>query len=175
MQKRLKKPFIVFQSKDHKWTCIQQRSPTLKGKRQEFIDDMNKFAAQFSKVILLTSMDASRRLDCQINGPPFRVLGKGEYVDRSVATGVPVLEEDNDKLELPGSGLASQLYKSISASVETTMVIMFALEGDNVQDSIEYANFVNTLLTINTELTGWTPPKSWEFLFGTPFNAELYQ
>jgi hypothetical protein len=51
------------------------------------------------------------------------------------------------------------------------------LHIDNVQDSIEYANFVNTLLKIEIDgqLTGWTPPKSWEFLFGTPFNAELYQ
>lgn len=138
---------------------------------------MTKFATQFSKVILLTSMDAARRLDCQINGPPFRVLGKGEYVDRSVILGVPELEEmDTDKLDLPGSGLSSQLYKSISTKVQTTLIIMFALEGDNVQDSIEYANFVNTLLNMHTgTLTGWTPPKSWEFLFGTPFNADLYQ
>ncbi|KAG2193847.1 hypothetical protein INT47_009992 [Mucor saturninus] len=170
-------PLEVFQSKDHQWTCIQQRSPALKGKRQAFIDEITEFSAQFRKVILLTSMDASRRMDNQINGPPFRTWGKGEEVENAARIGVPQLElEESDKLDLPGSGLASALYKSISGRVEaTTMVIMFALEGDNVQDSIEYGNFVNTLLRINTELKGWTPPKSWEFLFGTPFNAELYQ
>lgn len=167
----------VFQSKDHQWTCIQQRSPALKGKRQAFIDEITNFAAQFNRVILLTSMDASRRLDNQINGPPFRTRGKSQEVENATKMGVPQLElEESEKLDLPGSGLASTLFKSISNRVDaTTMLIMFALEGDNVQDSIEYANFVNTLLSINTKLSGWTPPKSWEFLFGTPFNAELYQ
>jgi hypothetical protein len=207
MHKNTKNHFLqVFQSKDGKWTCIQQRSPTLKGKRQEFIDNIIQFASKFKQVVILTSMDASRRLDSQINGPPFRVLGdeSDEYVVKSKALGIPVLEkietdekEEHHKLHLPGSGLARQLYEQLKDQVTTTLLIMFALEGgknigayiyahvlnltnyydkiDNVQDSIEFANYVNTLLTIQTDIKGWTPPKSWEFLFGTPFNAELYQ
>lgn len=151
---------------------------------------MTQFATQFARIVILTSMDASRRLDSQINGPPFRVLGQegSEYVAKSAALGIPVLEhieheeekqEEKKKkeLHLPGSGLARQLYEELKdKKVETTLLIMFALEGDNVQDSIEFANYVNTLLKIQTEeLKSWTPPKSWEFLFGTPFNAELYQ
>ncbi|KAI9366676.1 PAC2 family-domain-containing protein [Pilaira anomala] len=170
-------PLEVYQSKDHQWTVVQQRSPTLKGKRQEFIKEMTTFASQFKQVVLITSMDATRRLDSQINGPPFRVWGNGESKDKAISLGVHLLEKNEndqeDKLELPGSGLARHLYEALNTKVPTTLLIMFALEGDNVQDSIEYGNFINTLL--NLQLTGWTPPKSWEFLFGTPFNADLYQ
>jgi hypothetical protein len=121
---------------------IQQRSPTIKGKRQEFIDHILSFASQFSQVVILTSMDASRRLDSQINGPPFRVLGEGEYTVRSVTLGIPVLEnieleasqegDKEHKLHLPGSGLARQLYEQLQDKVPTTLLIMFALEGGNI-------------------------------------------
>ncbi|KAI8079586.1 PAC2 family-domain-containing protein [Gilbertella persicaria] len=176
-------PIEVFQSNDQKWTCIQQRSPTIKGKRQAFLDQITAFATQFSQVVILTSMDASRRLDSQISGPPFRVYGEGELTIRAVTLGVPVLEnmeleesqEGEKSLDLPGAGLAKQLYDQLSSQVQTTLFIMFALEGDNVQDSIEYASLINTLLKIDLSLTRWIPPKSWELLFGTPFNAELYQ
>lgn len=132
---------LVFQSKDHQWTCIQQRSPTIKGKRQEFLDNMSQFASQFGKVVILTSMDASRRLDSQIQGGPFRVYGEGALIMNAVTLGVPVLEnmeledesvdrEDDHKVRLPGSGLARHLYDQLSANnIETTLLIMFALEG----------------------------------------------
>lgn len=67
---------------------------------------------------------------------------------------------------------------------------------DNVNDAVLFANMFNTLFQLRTDqgkngngkedsgtsyLTGvafigsWTPPPSWDFLFGTPFNQELYQ
>ncbi|KAF1801324.1 PAC2 family-domain-containing protein [Mucor lusitanicus] len=180
-------PIEVYQSKDQRWTCIQQRSPTIKGKRQEYLDNMTRFAAQFQQVVLLTSMDASRRLDSQIQGEPFRVYGEHGLVIRAVTMGIPVLEnfeletsQDSDNehhVHLPGSGLAQHLYQQLDQKdVETTLLLMFALEGDNVQDGIEFARFINTLLKIQTTgLSQWSPPKSWKFLFGTPYNAELYQ
>lgn len=124
----------MYQSKDHQWTVIQQRSPTLKGKRQEFIKEMTAFASQFKQVVLITSMDATRRLDSQINGPPFRVWGNGESKDKAISLGVPLLEnkkDEKDRLELPGSGLARHLYEALNTKVPTTLLIMFALEGGN--------------------------------------------
>ncbi|KAI9483027.1 MAG: PAC2 family-domain-containing protein [Benjaminiella poitrasii] len=180
-------PIEVFQSKDKLWTSIQQRSPTVKGKRDEFIKQIKEFATKFARVVILTSMDASRRLDSQLQGEPFRVYGEGSLIMRAVSLSVPVLEnfeleysqdstEDRRKIHLPGSGLARHLYEALSEQVETTLLIMFALEGDNAQDGVEFARFVNTLLKIQTTgLSSWTIPKSWEYLFGTPYNAELYQ
>lgn len=61
--------YIVYHSKDKQLTVIQQRSPTLKGKKQNLISTLIDFIkeAQFSKVTILTSLDASRRLDSQIS------------------------------------------------------------------------------------------------------------
>lgn len=131
---------VVYQSKDHQWTCVQQRSPTLKGKKQEFINEIATFASQFKQVVLLTSMDATRRLDSQINGPPFRVWGNGEYKEKAVALSVPILETTDDKLELPGSGLARHLYEQLETKVPVTLLIMFALEGGKNKSllTIEY-------------------------------------
>jgi proteasome assembly chaperone 2 len=44
---------------------------------------------------------------------------------------------------------------------------------DNVQDSIDFGNYIHRVLELE-QITQFTPPKSWEFLFGTPFNADLY-
>ncbi len=182
----------MYQSRDRQWTCIQQRSPTIKGKRKSYVDALVQFASHFDRVVLLTSMDASSRLDSQINSVPFRVLGQD--VARSIELGVPQLEQTEERLYLPGSGLTRHVYEKLQD--KATLFIMFALEGgkkerkrerervmnmlmililiDNVQDSIEFGNYINSVLEIQKDLKQWTPPKSWEFLFGTPFNADLY-
>ncbi|KAI9276563.1 PAC2 family-domain-containing protein [Sporodiniella umbellata] len=163
-------PIEVYQSSCRRWTCVQQRAPTAKGRRKGYVEDMVQFASQFQHVYLLTSVDASSRLDSQINSIPFRVLGK--HTQRSLDLGVPLLETPADqKLHLPGAGLTSLIYEKLFD--KATLFLMFALEGDNVQDSIEFGNYVNTALDIHT-LQQWTPPKSWEFLFGSPFNPDLY-
>jgi proteasome assembly chaperone 2 len=129
----------VFQSKDRQFTCIQQRSPTLKGKRSQYIAMLTDFSQHFDRTVIVTSMDAARRLDSQINSPvPFRTLGIH-------MEGVAALELEEQEDKIPGSGLAMHLYKALKAP---SLAVMFALEGDNVQDSIEYANFINTLLKI---------------------------
>lgn len=85
-------------------------------------------------------MDASRRLDSQIQGEPFRVYGEGPLLIRAVTLGIPVLENieleegqdtnnDKSKLHLPGSGLARHIYEKLADHVNMTLVIMFALEG----------------------------------------------
>ncbi|KAI9028110.1 PAC2 family-domain-containing protein [Phycomyces nitens] len=182
-------PIEVFQSQDHKWTIIQQRAPAEKGKKQQFLENIQEFvkAHKFSQVVLLTSIDASRRIDAQINSVPFRVLGTGKSAlsETAISIGVPQLEHvDPNESEteipsLPGSGLTRQLFRRFKQDgIPATILAMFALEGDNVSDSIAFVNFVNTLLGLKSNKdasAAWTPPKSWEYLFGTPFNAELYQ
>ncbi|KAL0092481.1 PAC2 family-domain-containing protein [Phycomyces blakesleeanus] len=185
-------PIEVFQSSDHKWTVVQQRAPTEKGKKQQFLENIREFVKvhKFSQVVLLTSIDASRRIDAQINSVPFRVLGTGksQLSEHAISLGVPQLEQVDESEEkekesvipsLPGSGLARHLFRKFKESgIPATILSMFALEGDNVSDSIAFVNFVNTILELksNKDASGsWTPPKSWEYLFGTPYNAELYQ
>ncbi|KAI8970288.1 PAC2 family-domain-containing protein [Mycotypha africana] len=186
-------PIEVFQTKDRLYTCVQQRSPTLKGRKTDYIRDITMFAKQFKKIVLMTSMDAARRLDSQIQGSgahPFRVYSRDDGHDLMKKAldilQVPVLEnmamtpewvEGDGKIHLYGSGLAKYLYEELERdeNVQTLLTVMFALEGDNAQDAIEYASFINSLLDINTSLKSWNPPKSWNLLFGTPYNSELYQ
>ncbi|KAI8338554.1 PAC2 family-domain-containing protein [Chlamydoabsidia padenii] len=183
-------PIEVYQSKDRQWTVIQQRSPTLKGKRKDLISSLVGFieSAQFAKVVILTSLDASSRLDSQISSIPFRVVGdSGTIQDIYRKIKVPELEtqqqeQDMDTSGLPsmsGAGISRSLYQQlVDKKVDVVIFSMFVLEGDNVQDSVELANVVNSYYEIkSTDATpsSWTPPKSWEYLFGTPFNAEIYQ
>ena len=69
---------------------------------------------------------------------------------------------------------------------------------DNVNDAVLFANTFNTLFQLREDqgengngrerniwdkviadsslfIGSWTPPPSWDFLFGTPFSQELYQ
>jgi proteasome assembly chaperone 2 len=114
---------------------------------------LTDFSQHFDRTVIVTSMDAARRLDSQINSPvPFRTLGI--HLD-----GVATLELEEQEDKIPGSGLAMHLYKALKAP---SLAVMFALEGDNVQDSIEYANFLNTLLKIKL---GKLNQKGREFFF----------
>ncbi|CAO3648924.1 unnamed protein product [Cunninghamella blakesleeana] len=184
-------PIEVYQSNDKQLTVIQQRSPTLKGKKQNLISTLTDFIkeAQFSKVTLLTSLDASRRLDSQISSNPFRVIGDSAIVnDIYQKCSISALEtpkeegkEQNDHLpsSLPGSGITRSLYLALKENdIHVVIFSIFVLEGDNLQDSIAFANTINSYykMNIKDDKSGpWIAPKSWEFLFGTPFNPDLYQ
>ncbi|KAF9946327.1 Proteasome assembly chaperone 2 [Modicella reniformis] len=58
----------VFQSKDGKWTLIQQRSPTVRHRSHYFVDNLVQFIkdSEFDQVVLLTSADGARRIDIQL-------------------------------------------------------------------------------------------------------------
>ncbi|KAG0172469.1 Proteasome assembly chaperone 2 [Apophysomyces sp. BC1034] len=138
-------PVEVFQSEDRRWTVIQQRAPTFKGKRSQLVDNFAAFVEkyEFSRVILLTSMDATRRLDVQINSTPFRVLSTyttNAVAERARELGIPYFEkvegasehtdENKDVPELPGAGIARSLLVRLTRSkVPTTLFLIFALEG----------------------------------------------
>ncbi|RUP44003.1 hypothetical protein BC936DRAFT_150088 [Jimgerdemannia flammicorona] len=65
-------------------------------------------------------------------------------------------EDDEAVPEIPGGGAVRALFVALKrTAVPVVAVLVFALEGGAV--------------------VGWKPPKSWEGLFGTPFQAELYQ
>ncbi|KAI9300367.1 PAC2 family-domain-containing protein [Cunninghamella echinulata] len=182
-------PIEVYQSKDQQLTVIQQRSPTLKGKKQDLITTLTEFIqqAQFSKVTLLTSLDAARRIDSQISSNPFRVIGDTTIVsDIYQKCNIPVLETRKEKDDddttlpssLPGGGMTRSLYLSLKEkNINVVIFSIFVLEGDNIQDSIAFANTLNGYYGLNKkdDKNGtWIAPKSWEFLFGTPINSELY-
>ncbi|KAI8065504.1 PAC2 family-domain-containing protein [Gongronella butleri] len=184
-------PIEVYQSGDHRLTVVQQRAPTLPGRKKELVAALAAFivSGQFEHVTLVASLDAARRVDAQISSVPFRVLGPQDIVKEIHARiGVPEMEPDQATSEepsmsllpsMPGGGMTRALYQQLTeaSTVEVTLFSMFVLEGDNVQDSVAFANVLNSYYTLLPQdgSSSWTPPKSWEYLFGTPYNKELYQ
>ena len=47
---------------------------------------------------------------------------------------------------------------------EVAALVMFAAEGDNSADAAEMASLVAE--SINIKIQKWTPPKSWDGVFG---------
>ncbi|KAF9114571.1 Proteasome assembly chaperone 2 [Mortierella sp. AM989] len=67
----------VFQSKDGKWTVIQQRSPTVRHRSHHYADNLVRFIkeSEFDQVVLLSSADGARRIDIQLrSGTPIRYI-----------------------------------------------------------------------------------------------------
>ncbi|KAF9101966.1 Proteasome assembly chaperone 2 [Mortierella sp. GBA35] len=67
----------VFQSKDGKWTLIQQRSPTVSHRSHYYVDNLVQFIqeSEFDQVVLLASADGARRIDIQLrSGNPVRFI-----------------------------------------------------------------------------------------------------
>ncbi|RUS16137.1 PAC2 family-domain-containing protein [Endogone sp. FLAS-F59071] len=173
----------VFQSADRKWTVIQQRAPL--NTKKLFVANLLAFikAHSFSQVILLSSADASSRIDVQITGQPFRILAhppNHPLIAHAQSLGLSLLEiqppsesdvylrrleeqegtrqarndDDEEVPQIPGGGVTRALFIALKrAAVPVVAVLVFALEG----------------------VSGWRPPKSWEGLFGTPYQTELYQ
>ncbi|KAJ1978015.1 hypothetical protein H4R35_002076 [Dimargaris xerosporica] len=88
----------VFQSNDKALTVVQQRAPLLHGQLKPFVDNMIQFMtdAQFSQVLLLSTIDARVRNDSQLSGSSFRILATNhtptEFLAQAEKMGVPQLE-----------------------------------------------------------------------------------
>ncbi|RIB21338.1 PAC2 family-domain-containing protein [Gigaspora rosea] len=171
----------VYQSDDNKWTVIQQRATVIKKKWHNFTENLLAFIkqSQFSKVILLSSADATRRVDIQLTR--FRATILGLKTLEKISNDDYALKQDSDLPKIPGGGISRFLFhKSQQEDIPLIMIIFFAIEGDNTQDAFLLANYTNSLLNLFpqqeipiTKL--WKTPASWNYLFGNPYQQELYQ
>ncbi|KAG2181907.1 hypothetical protein INT43_006832 [Umbelopsis isabellina] len=190
--------YEVYQSEDRKFTFVQQRTPILKGKRQSLLANLESFISiyDFSRILIITSTDASRRVDIQMTGVPFRLLASPESSVGKRASEInlpayeklpeeehqlphhPESEAEKDIPYLHGSGVARKLYGRLVSKYDVSMLIMFALEGDNIQDSVEYAKCIDAVLgVVDTGRAAdfkWEYPASWDWVFGAPLNPALY-
>lgn len=102
-----------------------------KGKRRGYIKDLVAFVQKykFDQVMVLTSADASLRTDAQITSVPFRVIATNEAtLQKAQDIGIPRL--DTDEKDVHGTGMGLSFYNALKeASINATMMIMFALEG----------------------------------------------
>ncbi|CAO3574582.1 unnamed protein product [Mortierella alpina] len=67
----------VFQTKDGKWTLVQQRSPTVPHRSHCYADNLVQFIreSEFDQVVLLASADGARKIDSQLrSSTPIRYI-----------------------------------------------------------------------------------------------------
>ncbi|KAF9956518.1 Proteasome assembly chaperone 2 [Mortierella alpina] len=67
----------VFQTKDGKWTLVQQRSPTVPHRSHFYADNLVQFIreSEFDQVVLLASADGARKIDAQLrSSTPIRYI-----------------------------------------------------------------------------------------------------
>lgn len=169
----------VFYDEKNKLVFIQQRSPVTKSERNNFVNNLTNWiiAQQFSRVIMLTSADARRRTDKQISSSPFGYLispTSAHFKDKLAAM-KDWWPYPTDYEYIPGSGLTRRLVSSFnSKSIDFATLIMFTVDGNNSEDSIQYVHYLSPLLDISTSDVVWKTPKSWLGVYGSELMMELY-
>ncbi|ODQ53719.1 hypothetical protein SAICODRAFT_70848 [Saitoella complicata NRRL Y-17804] len=152
-----------------KITVIQQRAPTLPHARKLFIEQvLLRFIKEngFSRVVCVTSMDATMRTDADIRGPRFVHYPTISSLSLSEEPALP---------SLPSSGITKSLVKmSRDQGIKVEVVGMWVMEGDNTGDAEELAGAI-----LDAHEKGdasapeapqggrtWVRPGSWKGLFG---------
>ncbi|KAG0040863.1 Proteasome assembly chaperone 2 [Podila clonocystis] len=131
----------VFQSKDGKWTLIQQRSPTVAHRSGHYVENLVQFIkdSQFDQVVLLASADGARRTDNQLrSGHPVRYIGSPalnpelrtlveNQLQIQPLERIPATEEEELREQQQASILAErvqdiQLEQTLSSTTPTTLL-----------------------------------------------------
>jgi len=189
-------PIELYGRPDLDFLVIQQRSPILKSRKQEFIDILLAFieTSKIAAVLLISGVDPSNRTDSQMmtttyqirpkNSPPIRptVLQSLESLPIPAYTS-PVQQEPQNAKEdntipfIPGGGLTRRILNSLPNgwSVPTACLLQFVFEGDNRADANILASVVAKVIGVEASCLPWKQPNSWRVgLFGTPHDQSLY-
>ncbi|KAK8845498.1 hypothetical protein IAR55_006211 [Kwoniella newhampshirensis] len=169
---------------------VQQRSPTLKTKKDAHVALLHDFitANSFSSVMILTSLDAANQDDAQLLTPHQRVLPPhlpssppppiqrlsdlfpplNLNIDESAHSSFPSSSATAPYPPfLPAAGLTRRLLSSLaSENIAHGAVTAWCVEGDNRGDAIALAGVVLQTLGIENDVQ-LQEPSSWEGLFGT--------
>jgi len=165
----------VFKSDDLKLLFVQVRSCVSKSRKDEFIDDLIRWASdelEIGQLIVLASLSADERTDSQISGDG---VGAGGGVVRFLTNAQEKREEllalqwqelerksnfpslpanadvrQADSLYIPGGGLAKTIHNKCLNAEKLTLVelLTFASEGDNTGDAIRMVAFVDQWLKV---------------------------
>jgi len=187
-------PLELFGKEGCDIVVIQQRSPVLLPRKQEFIDALLQFLqeSKLSATLFLSGIDMSNRTDAQMITPTYYIrppsspswessplssisqLPIPEY--SSPVSQYPSASHDEGPIPfIPGGGLTRRILSSLPESWEipTAALLQFVLEGDNRSDASLLAAVVAKVLSL--EVREWKQPFSWQQgLFGTPHDQTLY-
>ncbi|ODN76005.1 hypothetical protein L202_05965 [Cryptococcus amylolentus CBS 6039] len=181
---------------------VQQRSPTLKTKKDEHVSVISEFAQgnEFGFVLVVTSLDSAHQDDVQLLTPyqhilpPTIVSSVPPIIQRiknlpplSLAISQPSFGPRSTSRYppfLPAAGLTRRLLSAFSEDqkkISHGAVTAWCVEGDNRGDARGLAGIVLGVLGIANDVD-IREPASWEGLFGTTdgwsggfgADAELY-
>ncbi|KAF9453998.1 hypothetical protein P691DRAFT_693643 [Macrolepiota fuliginosa MF-IS2] len=179
---------------------LQQRSPVLKSKKEDFVAALLEFIkiSKFASVLFLSGVDVLNRTDAQMLTPTYQLLPpNGPSLVRTPLANLSSLpiptytspvrqhiqpDDQENKNEgaipfIPGGGLTRRLLTSVPTGwpIPTATILQFVMEGDNRADAGLLAAVVAKVLNLDSQIQEWRQPDSWqEGLFGTPHDQTLY-
>ncbi|KAF5380593.1 hypothetical protein D9615_004615 [Tricholomella constricta] len=187
-------PLELYGAPNSDLLVIQQRSPVLKSKKQDFVTGLLGFiqTSGVASVLFLSGVDLSNRTDSQMftatyqmqprNSPSLAGTPLDALSSSSISTYTsPVPQsvhgstEDGGVPFIPGGGLTRRLMGSLPEgwSIPTALLLQFVLEGDNRADARLFAAAVAKI--VGHDLSQWRQPSSWKAgLFGAPHDQTLY-
>ncbi|KZT21425.1 hypothetical protein NEOLEDRAFT_1121269 [Neolentinus lepideus HHB14362 ss-1] len=182
---------------------IQQRSPALKDRKQEFVNSLLEFikGAGLGCALFLSGINPSNRSDAQMLTPTYHIVPSSspslQSTPLSSISGLPIPSYTSptphyplsDQISpssesttipfIPGGGLTRRFLSVISTTtpwkVPTASLLQFVMEGDNRGDAHLLAAVVAKVLGIDTLIPEWRQPGSWQRgLFGAGYDQSLY-
>ncbi|KNZ77105.1 Proteasome assembly chaperone 2, partial [Termitomyces sp. J132] len=173
---------------------IQQRSPVLKSRKEDFVSNLLEFIEKSGivSVLFLSGVDLSNRTDTQMftptyqlqprNGPSLSGTALDALTTLPIATYTsPVLQSPHESVQeigvpfIPGGGLTRRILASLPKNwnIPTASLLQFVLEGDNRADARLFAAVAAKV--IGQDVLEWQQPNTWNVgLFGAPHDQTLY-
>jgi proteasome assembly chaperone 2 len=175
---------------------IQQRSPAMKSRKQEFTESLLNFihSSNFAACVFLSGVDMSNRTDAQMLTPTYYIhppntpslasspLSALTQLPIPVYTS-PVLQHPQATTNegsipfIPGGGLTRRFLSSLPSAwtIPTVSLLQFVVEGDNRADANLLAVVTAKVLAVDQFIREWKQPTSWkQGLFGTVHDQSLY-
>ncbi|XP_068701289.1 proteasome assembly chaperone 2-like [Montipora foliosa] len=189
----------VYKSEDQKIVVVQQRAPLLKGCQTEYCEKLITWikGCHFKQVILISSINATERIDSQLEGSPLRYLvtPMADHLTTlfNETLSWRALEErskfPNESEEwfkgkeifCSGGGLTKTFYEACCREgVSLAVLLAFCSEGDNISDAVNLFLYINDWLKlvprkeVENKFSGDTSnfriPPSWSLMFGSPLH-----
>mmetsp|Transcript_35826 Transcript_35826/g.59734 ORF Transcript_35826/g.59734 Transcript_35826/m.59734 type:complete len:265 (-) Transcript_35826:1480-2274(-) len=167
----------VFQDRAQRLTVLQQRAPPRKGRNGVFATALIKWisANKFLNVIVLSSIDASRRIDTQLFGRQLRyvltasaatpsisnkmhslnVLPLERFIDGEVSPATnDELKPDEENELLRKGGFSRSLYDAAAESkIPLVLLTAFVTEGNNIPEATDIAECLASLLNFDKAIS----------------------
>jgi len=159
----------VYQDSQRKMTVLQQRSPIIRNKVTKYVKDLVQWIVKsnFKEIIVLGSIDSSRRIDSQMEGTQIRYIDRrNEQTNQWRELGWIPLEEESCQVVLrKGTFLHNLIEEMDSHKVKWVVLDIFCSEGNNIPNCLQLVTHLNQYLQLQPKEGQWIPPNSWSHLY----------